>query len=98
MAAVQPSIGLSARDAGAVESRMARDEVHQAAGPSTGAYHARRTAIIQQFMRDFASLRLPQFDPIEGEDRLLDEIQCDAGDVFGLFAFESLARRIDQGE
>jgi hypothetical protein len=30
------------------------------------------------FMRDPVSPRLPQFDRIEGEDRLLDEIQCHA--------------------
>lgn len=53
---------------------------------------------LDQLMRDLASPRLPQFDRIERKDRLLDEIQCHAGDIAGLFAIEPLARRIDQGD
>lgn len=46
------------------------------------------------FVRDLLSPHLPQFDRIEREDRLLDQIQCDAGDIAGLFAIEGLAQRI----
>src|SRR5688572_14170354 len=49
-------------------------------------------------MRDPVSPRLPQFDSIEREDRLLDEIQCHAGYIAGLLAIQSLGRRIDQGD
>lgn len=42
------------------------------------------------------SPRLPKLDRVEREDRLLDEIQCHASDIAGLFAIEPLARRIDQ--
>jgi hypothetical protein len=48
--------------------------------------------------RDLLSPRFPQFDRIERDDCLLDQIQCDTGDVAGLFAIEPLARRIDQGD
>jgi hypothetical protein len=50
------------------------------------------------FMRDPVSPRFAQLDRIEREDRLLDEIQCHASDIAGLFAIEPLARRIDQGD
>jgi hypothetical protein len=49
-------------------------------------------------MRDLVSPRLLEFDRIEGEDRLLDEIQCHAGNIAGLLAIEPPARRIDEGE
>jgi hypothetical protein len=43
-------------------------------------------------MRDPVSPRLPQFDRIEREDRLLDEIQCHAGDIAGLLAIQACVR------
>jgi hypothetical protein len=43
-------------------------------------------------------VRVLQSDGIEGEDRLLNEIQRDACGIAGLFEVETPIKRIDQGE
>jgi len=66
--------------------------------PSAGAQDTGGQPAITSSHAGPVSPRLPELDRIEGEDRLLDEIQGHAGDIACLFAIEPLARRIDQGE
>jgi len=56
---------------------------HTAHGTPADSHH------FDQGMGDSVSPRLPELDRVEGEDCLLDEIQCHASDIAGLSAIET---------